>query len=160
MKRTTIALIDESRCIGCTRCIEACPVDAIVGAHQLMHTVVEPWCIGCALCHTPTLTTGLSPFTGMSNFTYSPFSDFALHHMGDLRDGVTQGAAGPDQFRTAPLWGLGQRLYFLHDGRTSNLVEAIEAHRSQHSEANKVIDRFNRLPARERQDAINFLRSL
>ena len=50
MKRDAIALVDESRCIGCTRCIEACPVDAIVGAQGLMHTVVEPWCIGCALC--------------------------------------------------------------------------------------------------------------
>jgi len=53
VKRATVALIDESRCIGCARCIEACPVDAIVGAHQLMHTVVEPWCIGCALCLPP-----------------------------------------------------------------------------------------------------------
>jgi Na+-translocating ferredoxin:NAD+ oxidoreductase subunit B len=50
MKRTTVAVIDESRCIGCTLCIDACPVDAIVGAAQLMHTVVEPWCIGCMLC--------------------------------------------------------------------------------------------------------------
>ena len=50
MKRETAALIDESRCIGCTRCIDACPVDAIVGAQGLMHTVVEPWCIGCGLC--------------------------------------------------------------------------------------------------------------
>jgi Na+-translocating ferredoxin:NAD+ oxidoreductase subunit B len=49
MKRPTVALIDESRCIGCTLCIEACPVDAIVGAAQLVHTVVEPWCIGCKL---------------------------------------------------------------------------------------------------------------
>ena len=48
-----VALIDEARCIGCTLCIQACPVDAIVGAHQLMHTVVEPWCIGCALCLPP-----------------------------------------------------------------------------------------------------------
>ena len=50
MKRTAVALIDESRCIGCTRCIDACPVDAIVGAQSLMHTVVDPWCIGCRLC--------------------------------------------------------------------------------------------------------------
>ena len=53
MKRVAVALIDESRCIGCTLCIDACPVDAIVGAAQLMHTVVEPWCIGCELCVPP-----------------------------------------------------------------------------------------------------------
>jgi electron transport complex protein RnfB len=53
MKRAAVALIDESRCIGCTLCIDACPVDAIVGAAQLMHTVVEPWCIGCRLCVPP-----------------------------------------------------------------------------------------------------------
>jgi electron transport complex protein RnfB len=50
MKRDSAALIDESRCIGCTRCIDVCPVDAIVGAQNLMHTVVQSWCIGCALC--------------------------------------------------------------------------------------------------------------
>jgi electron transport complex protein RnfB len=53
MKRDAVALVDEARCIGCTRCIDACPVDAIVGAQGLMHTVVEPWCIGCALCLPP-----------------------------------------------------------------------------------------------------------
>jgi Na+-translocating ferredoxin:NAD+ oxidoreductase subunit B len=53
MKRAAVARIDESRCIGCTLCIDACPVDAIVGAAQLMHTVVEPWCIGCELCLPP-----------------------------------------------------------------------------------------------------------
>lgn len=53
MKRAAVAVIDESRCIGCTLCIDACPVDAIVGAAQLMHTVVEPWCIGCVLCVPP-----------------------------------------------------------------------------------------------------------
>ena len=60
----------------------------------------------------------MSKFAGMSNITYHPYSDFALHHMGSrLSDGIKQGAAGPDQFRTAPLWGLGQRIFFLHDGR-------------------------------------------
>jgi CxxC motif-containing protein (DUF1111 family) len=77
-----------------------------------------------------------------------------------LADGITQGGAGPDEFRTAPLWGVGQRVFFLHDGRTSNLVEAIEAHRSKDSEANKVIEHFNRLKSQERQDILNFLRSL
>jgi CxxC motif-containing protein (DUF1111 family) len=85
--------------------------------------------IGCNLCHSTSLTTTLSPFTGMSNVTYAPYSDFALHHMGaGLADGIVQGGAGPDQFRTAPLWGLGQRLFLLHDGRTSNLITAIEDH--------------------------------
>jgi len=77
-----------------------------------------------------------------------------------LADGITQGSAGPDEFRAAPLWGVGQRVFFLHDGGTTNLVEAIEAHKSKDSEANRVIDRFNSLKARERQDVINFLRSL
>lgn len=85
--------------------------------------------VGCALCHTPSLTTGKSIFTGMSNFTFHPYSDFALHHMGGgLADGVSQGVAVADEFRTAPLWGLGQRLFFMHDGRTSDLVQAILAH--------------------------------
>src|SRR5499427_1410611 len=77
-----------------------------------------------------------------------------------LTDGITQGGAGPDEFRTAPLWGVGQRIFFLHDGRTNNLVEAISAHKGPGSEANKVIERFNRLSTPEKQDLINFLRSL
>jgi CxxC motif-containing protein (DUF1111 family) len=85
--------------------------------------------IGCALCHSASLTTAASPFTGMSNVTYHPYSDFALHHMGAaLADGINQGGAGPDQFRTAPLWGLGQRLFFLHDGRTADLMQTIQDH--------------------------------
>jgi CxxC motif-containing protein (DUF1111 family) len=117
--------------------------------------------VGCALCHSATLTTGLSRFTGMSNVAYHPYSDFALHHMGTgLSDGINQGAAGPDQFRTAPLWGLGQRLFFLHDGRTSDLIRAIRAHGSSGSEANGVVSRFNNLSPNQVQDMLNFLRSL
>ena len=52
-RRSRVALIDESRCIGCARCIDACPFDAIVGAGGWMHTVVNPWCTGCELCVSP-----------------------------------------------------------------------------------------------------------
>jgi CxxC motif-containing protein (DUF1111 family) len=106
---------------------------------------------GCALCHTPSFTTGhaiatgssVNPSAAMSNQSVHLFSDLLVHHMGrGLADGITQGAAGPDEFRTAPLWGLGQRIFFLHDGRTSDLMAAIEAHQSPNSEANGVIQRF------------------
>ncbi len=117
--------------------------------------------IGCNLCHTPSLTTGASPFTGMSNVTYNPYSDFALHSMGTgLSDGIDQGGAGPTQFRTAPLWGLGQRLFFLHDGRTNDLIQAIQSHSSSGSEAVGVVHKFNTLKASQVQDLLNFLRSL
>jgi CxxC motif-containing protein (DUF1111 family) len=124
---------------------------------------------GCVGCHTPTLTTGTmissgagkGPSAALSNRPVNLYSDLLLHHMGDsLSDGVTQGGATPDEFRTAPLWGVGQRVFFLHDGRTSDLLEAIEAHRSRGSEANGVIERFNMLTAEEAQDIINFLRAL
>jgi CxxC motif-containing protein (DUF1111 family) len=117
--------------------------------------------IGCSLCHSPILTTGASVFTGMSNVPYNPYSDFALHNMGSgLSDGVHQGAAGPTQFRTAPLWGLGQRLFFLHDGRTTDLIQAIQSHGSSGSEATLVVHKFNALKASQVQDLLNFLRSL
>jgi CxxC motif-containing protein (DUF1111 family) len=83
-----------------------------------------------------------------------------------LADDILQGAARGDEFRTAPLWGLGQRIFFLHDGRTTDLVEAIQAHQSGGnsrfgpSEANKVIDNFRNLRDDDTQDLLNFLRSL
>ncbi|MFI5058321.1 MAG: di-heme oxidoredictase family protein, partial [Candidatus Acidiferrales bacterium] len=63
-------------------------------------------------------------------------------------------------FRTAPLWGLGQRIFFLHDGRTSNLVEAIREHASRGSEANGVISHYHSVTEQQKQDLLNFLRSL
>src|SRR6516162_112097 len=125
--------------------------------------------IGCVHCHTPSFTTGAkiasgsstSPSAALSNQTANLYSDLLVHHMGKgLADGITQGGAGPDEFRTAPLWGVGQRIFFLHDGRTTNLVEAIRDHQSDGSEANEVIKRFNRLTTQEQQDVIDFLRSL
>jgi CxxC motif-containing protein (DUF1111 family) len=125
--------------------------------------------IGCVHCHTPSLTTGpkiasgssTSPSAALSNQTANLFSDLLAHHMGiGLADGITQGGAGPDEFRSAPLWGVGQRVFFLHDGRTTNLVEAIRAHQSRGSEANRVVEHFNRLSTQEQQDLIDFLRSL
>jgi CxxC motif-containing protein (DUF1111 family) len=116
---------------------------------------------GCALCHTSTLTTASSLYTNMSQVTYHPYSDFAIHHMGsNLSDGVSQGAAGPDEFRTAPLWGAGQRLFFLHDGRASDLGQAIQAHSSNGSEAKGVVTNYNALTPSQKQDILNFLRSL
>ncbi len=124
--------------------------------------------VGCNLCHSESLTTGPSPYTGMGAVTYHPYSDFALHHMGSgLADGIEQGAAGMDQFRTAPLWGVGQRLFFLHDGRTSDILQAILDHgtkncrsRSCASEADGVIHNFQQLQPSQVQDLLNFLRSL
>jgi CxxC motif-containing protein (DUF1111 family) len=102
-----------------------------------------------------------APSAALSNQTANLFSDLLVHHMGEgLADGITQGGAGPDEFRTAPLWGVGQRAFFLHDGRTSILVDAIRAHKSKGSEANRVIDHFNRLSVEEQQAVIDFLRSL
>lgn len=116
---------------------------------------------GCALCHTESLTTGASSFAALSGQTARLFSDLLVHNMGSgLADGISQGNAGPDEFRTAPLWGLGQRMYFLHDGRTSDLRNAIQAHASPGSEANRSVDFFTHLSEADKQDILNFLRSL
>ena len=89
------------------------------------------------------------------------FSDLLIHDMGvGLADGVSQGQAGPREFRSAPLWGLGQRVFFLHDGRTSDLVEAILAHMSDGSEASAVVSKYKALQENEKEDVLNFLRSL
>jgi CxxC motif-containing protein (DUF1111 family) len=117
--------------------------------------------IGCQGCHTQSLTTGKSAIGGQSNVTFQPLSDFALHSMGNgLADGVSQGNASGTEFRTAPLWGVGQRLFFLHDGRTNDLNVAIEQHASNGSEANAVIQNYNMLRPADQQALLVYLRSL
>jgi CxxC motif-containing protein (DUF1111 family) len=101
------------------------------------------------------------------------FSDLLLHHMGaGLADNIIQGQAGPDEFRTTPLWGVGQRLFFLHDGRTSDLLQVIIQHFSAAtsattaspaypaSEANTVVQKFRGLSKTDQQAVLDFLRSL
>jgi CxxC motif-containing protein (DUF1111 family) len=123
--------------------------------------------VGCDLCHTPSLQSGTHPVASLSQKPVNLYSDLAVHAMGPgLADGIQQGNAAGDEFRTAPLWGLGQRVFFLHDGRTNDLVEAIRAHASAGnnqfgpSEANAVIGRLGQLSSTEQQDLLNFLRSL
>ena len=145
--------------------------------------------IGCSMCHTPALKTDNTAIAALGNQTAALYSDLALHKMGPgLADNILQGAAAGDEFRTAPLWGLGQRIFLLHDGRTSNLVQAIEDHASGGSagngngngrgnneasnnwgsgssqfgpsEANRVIANYNALTSSQQQDLLNFLRSL
>jgi CxxC motif-containing protein (DUF1111 family) len=123
--------------------------------------------VGCGYCHTPQLKTGNASVAALRNQPVNLYSDLALHEMGPrLADGIEQGAALGDEFRTAPLWGLGQRIFFLHDGRTNDLVQAIQAHASNGnsqfgaSEANRVVGNYNDLAERNKQDLLNFLRSL
>ncbi|MGE5047094.1 MAG: di-heme oxidoredictase family protein, partial [Deltaproteobacteria bacterium] len=138
--------------------------------------------IGCGLCHTPTLVSEQSIYPNQTAVAYHPYSDFAIHHMGPgLADFVSQGAAGPDEFRSAPLWGVGQRIFFLHDGRAGpangGLARAISEHASTNpacaagqqltpdgvacrSEANAVIARYKFLTPSQKQDILEFLRSL
>jgi CxxC motif-containing protein (DUF1111 family) len=113
------------------------------------------------------MTTGVShPIASiLSGKTAALFSDLLVHNMGTgLADNVSQGSAAGNEFRTAPLWGVGQRVFFLHDGRSGpsngGLMNAIQAHSSSGSEANQVIASFNQLPAPQQQALLDFLRSL
>lgn len=132
--------------------------------------------IGCFACHTPQMVTPpRSETPALESVTANLYSDLLIHHMGKgLADDITQGAASGDMFRSTPLWGIGQRLFFLHDGRTNDLMQAIQAHYSPKteceksektscygaSEANAVIKNFNMLSSSDQQSILDFLRSL
>jgi len=113
--------------------------------------------IGCANCHRATLVTGDSPVPALSRKAFQPYSDFLLHDMGSLGDGIVQGQAGGRQMRTAPLWGLSARPTYLHDGRATTAEAAIVAHAGQGAESR---NRYLRLDGRDRYALLAFLKSL
>jgi len=113
--------------------------------------------VGCADCHTPVLVTGPSPVAALSKKAFTPFSDFLLHDMGSLGDGIVQGISTGTQMRTAPLWGVRNRTALLHDGRALTIEAAIAAHDGQGRFARR---NFSRLSRRSRSTLLAFVKSL
>lgn len=122
--------------------------------------------LGCSECHTPLFVTKQSSHPVLNDQAVPLYSDLLLHHMGArLADGIREEDAGPDDFRTAPLWGVSKRLFLLHDGRTSDLVEAIlehsgEPYAGRRSEADEVVAHFRALTPQERDELVSFLKTL
>ena len=113
--------------------------------------------IGCLDCHTQTLRTGPNAVGALDQVEYHPFSDFLLHDMGALGDGITQNRATGTLMRTQPLWGLRTQTRLLHDGRASTIEEAILGHRGQGRAARL---EFQYLSAFDRYALLAFLNSL
>ena len=114
--------------------------------------------IGCASCHVPTMTTGPNSVAALSNQRVNLFSDLLLHAMGaGLADGIEQGRAKGDEFRTAPLWGLSRRDRFMHDGGSNTIEKAILRHGG---EAQNARDRFGGLSPADHDALLAFLDSL
>ena len=126
---------------------------------------------GCADCHTPSLTTDTNPASfvptttggipisatlnlALASHTFHPYSDFLLHDMGSLGDGITSDSAGPTMMRTVPLWGIRAKSVYLHDGRARDLPTAITLHDGQGKAASEA---FGALSAEQQQDLLNFL---
>ena len=101
--------------------------------------------------------TGSHTIPALDEQTFYPYSDFLLHDMGSLGDGIAQGAAGPGEMRTAPLWGIGVRQRYLHDGRALDLYDAITAH---DGEAANSRERFVALSATRQAELMEFLAGL
>jgi CxxC motif-containing protein (DUF1111 family) len=130
--------------------------------------------IGCRTCHVENITTATNPAsfiprtTGgvaisftvnalLANQTFHPFSDFLLHDMGALGDGITSDSAGPTMMRTAPLWGIRARSRFLHDGRAESVADAIALHDGQGAEAAAA---FQDLSPTQQQQVLDFLNTI
>jgi CxxC motif-containing protein (DUF1111 family) len=114
--------------------------------------------VGCASCHVPSLRTGPSPIAALADQDVPLYSDLLLHDMGEyLADGIQQGEAGGADWRTPQLWGLGRRLWYLHDGRATDLRTVLELH---NGEAKASRDRLFKRKRDDLQDVLTFLRSL
>lgn len=114
--------------------------------------------VGCNHCHTPTHTTGKNELGIAEGIEVHSYTDYLLHHMDeDLADQMVQGASTGQMWRTPPLWGLRLRKRYMHDGRTTDLEEAITLHGG---EAAKVSDQYVALPEREKAALRSFLNSL
>jgi CxxC motif-containing protein (DUF1111 family) len=113
--------------------------------------------IGCGACHLPTIQTGPNAVAALSRVTFHPYSDFLLHDMGSLGDGIAQGQASPREIRTAPLWGLRSAGRLLHDASANRIDQAILRHDGQPRSAR---DRFAALDADGAAALLAFLRSL
>jgi len=111
----------------------------------------------CAECHVARMTTGEHTIPALENQRIYPFSDFLLHDMGSLGDGLAEGAAQPAEMRTAPLWGLSLRTHYLHDGRALTLLDAVTAHDGEASEAR---ERFLGMTPSRQAELISFLGGL
>jgi CxxC motif-containing protein (DUF1111 family) len=113
--------------------------------------------IGCNRCHWATFRTGDAAVDSLSHTTFHPYSDFLLHDMGSLEDGIETGDARGNEFRTAPLWGSSAVTRYLHDGRAATLPEAILAHDGQ---ARRARDRFAKLSPGDQAALIAFVNAL
>jgi CxxC motif-containing protein (DUF1111 family) len=113
--------------------------------------------IGCINCHFPVNRTGPNSSPSLNQVTFFPYSDFLLHDMGSLGDGIVQGNTGAREMRTAPLWGVRIMTTFLHDGRATNLTDAILAHDGQGRDAR---NQFATLTNTDRAKVLAFLNSL
>ena len=113
--------------------------------------------IGCVNCHLPVMQTGPNAVAALNEVTFFPYSDFLVHDMGSLNDGIAQPPATGQQMRTAPLWGARIRTSFLHDGRAKTIEEAILAHDGQGLAAR---NNFALLRTHEQAEVLEFINSL
>lgn len=130
----------------------AAPLSPSAAAGQRLFTSM-----GCALCHTPAMTTGPSADLAFDRKAVRLYSDLLLHDMGSLGDGIVQGPAGAREMRTAPLWGLRFSAPYLHDGRANTVEAAIRAH---DGEGKASRDRYIRLTPTQQGQLRDFLLSL